>query len=275
MSGHARGYGMKLFGMGSVKELFISMRNSLARMKENMEMGEIFIDEAVPEGTCLPDRTGGRSAGASNETVIYLKWPLKPRMFVEMHPCQPEDWELKLKNGVYGGSMKEAPAPPEETDVLTIPDIERVPVISPVMQEEKLMNVDIITERGIFIGLGAVQASFYLEKAGEEEGEGEKGNEDIRPGYQAEADMVFRQGDDPTANNFTDMPSVSAEYGVPGTFSRDPEPAGIAPSETVSAIFDPEDIYHEDVEDVEIEEPELSDVTSGISGKKEKKLRKK
>lgn len=87
--------------------------------------------------------------------------------------------------------------------------------------------------------------------------------------------MVFRQGDDPTANNFTDMPSVSAEYGVPGTFSRDPEPAGIAPSETVSALFDPEDIYHEDVEDVEIEEPELSDVTSGISGKKEKKLRKK
>jgi hypothetical protein len=71
------------------------------------------------------------------------------------------------------------------------------------------------------------------------------------------------------------MANLSAEYGAPGTFSHDPEPAGIAPSETVSAIFDPEDIYHEDVEDVEIEEPELSDVTSGISGKKDKKLKKK
>lgn len=265
---------MKLFGMGSVKEIFIYMRNNLAKMKEDMKFGEIFIDEAIPAGASFPARIQNKDDNGKSvfqEKVIYLKWPLKPRMFIEMHSCQPDDWELKLKNGAYGGSMKEAPAPPEDSDVLTIPDVERVPVIRPVMQDEKLMNVDIITERGIFIGLGAVQASFYLERAEESKDD----QENIKPGYIKEEDKSFRQGEDPVFNNFKDMSSISAECGIPGTFSREQDTPGIAPAETVSGIFNPEDIYHEDVEDTEIEEPELSDVTSGISGKKDKKSRKK
>ena len=254
---------MKLFGIGNVKDIFLYMKERLLKIKDEIRLRDIFIEEAESSGNAVPARIYSKGKNGEplfKEQVLYLKWPLKPRMFIEMKSCGPNDLELQLKSGRYEGKLSEAPAPPEDMDVLTIPEVIQVPVISPVMQEEKLMNVDIITERGIFIGLGMTDASFYLDKV-------QPSDEDTGPGYKETKDETFRHTEDPVLNNLTDMAGVTAEIGAPGTFSRAADQA----AEAISGIFAPEDIYHEDISDSEIEEPERSDVTSGISKKRERK----
>lgn len=77
--------------------------------------------------------------------------------------------DVELKNGGLWapGEMDEA-TPVDEMDVLHIPDVVNVPVLSPVMQDEKIMNVDILTSRGIFIGLAPVDMEWLVRSAPEE-----------------------------------------------------------------------------------------------------------
>ena len=258
---------MKLFGIGNVKDIFLYMKERLLKIKDEIRLGDIFIEEAESSGNTMPARIYSKGKNGEllfKEQVLYLKWPLKPRMFIEMKSCGPNDLELQLKSGRYEGKLSEAPAPPEDMDVLTIPEVIQVPVIRPVMQEEKLMNIDIITERGIFIGLGMTDASFYLDKV-------QPPDEETMPGYREAKDETFRHIEDPVLNNLTDMAGITAETGAPGTFSRAADQA----AEAISGIFAPEDIYHDDISDSEIKEPEKSDVTSGISENTKKRERKR
>lgn len=261
---------MKLFGMGNVKNMYLYMRDCFSRTQDNERITDIFIDEVRPSGNISPFRSFPKTKEGTllfNEKVIYLKWPLKPRMFIEMKQCGPDDLELQLKNGQFDGIIKEATKPPEDFDVLTIPEVIQVPVIRPVMQDEKLMNVDIITERGIFIGLGTVEASFYLDKI-EVESEG-----DTAPGYKEVTDKSFTQTKDPIYNNLNDMPNIPIEMGKADNFLKTSKETTYDIS-TMKNIFEPENIYHSDSNDSEIIEPEKSGVTSGISEDESKDIKK-
>lgn len=160
---------MKIFGFGDITGVYNFLKSKIFEYKQNDEEEVLFFEEeinspAVPAES--PAIASFKSEPAEDEEqVIYVKWPLRAEMFMEVKAGS----DVELKNGGLWapGEMNEA-TPVDEMDVLHIPDVVNVPVLSPVMQDEKIMNVDILTSRGIFIGLAPVDMEWLVRSAPEE-----------------------------------------------------------------------------------------------------------
>lgn len=112
---------------------------------------QVGVDESPRAASVLPD--------AYIETIA-LKWPLKVSAMVDTdysETARPSDGAF-MPRGVrkFGDDRVETESQIkgllEETDVLYIPPFEMVPVVKPVMQDEDLTGVDILSARGIYIG---------------------------------------------------------------------------------------------------------------------------
>ncbi len=143
-------FGLKKPPSEEIEESVLDKMEEPAYRKAQPQVG---ADEAPRAAASLPD------PDAYVETIA-LKWPLKVSAMVDTdysETAKPSDGAF-MPRGVrkFGDDRVETESQIkgllEETDVLYIPPFEMVPVVKPVMQDEDLTGVDILSARGIYIG---------------------------------------------------------------------------------------------------------------------------
>lgn len=244
---------MNLLGLGSVKEMFLYMKNKLIITKNNIEKQKteqvtkleepVFIDDKTTSDVTVPDKDE-EGKPIFQEKVLYIRWPMRAQMFVDIKHKDYGQIELQRKSGKYNGSTNDGgeSVDQEDLDVLSIPDIVHIPVISPVMQNERLMNVDIVSERGIYIGLGQHDASCYIGEL--DETETPDMSEDL-------------------AKSFKDAPMAIADA---KKFIKTKEDSEIADIADIQKLFS-EDENKSPYQDKALDNPMFSDIKSGIKNK--------
>lgn len=267
---------MQLSVIASIKDMFRYMKGRLITVKEEQEQAKILPsvmqEKAATDvgNTIIPDHDE-KGEPVFKENVVYIKWPLKTRLFMDIREESGGQMELQRKTGVYNGgtNVSSEDSFDENADVLTIPDVIHIPVIRPVLQDEKLMNVDIITERGIFIGIGTRDASLYMET---EEASGIS----VAPGFPSlnpdveKAEKVatknFAGGSDELFGAYQASPFIAPSDETIKAKSED-----MIPPDIQDIFAKLEDMHHEDANDDELPNPEKSGINSGISSAKHKR----
>ena len=157
---------MKIFGFGDITGVYNFLKSKIYTKKKEEEEEVLFFEEEIEAAPAKKPAIAAFKPApteeAEQEQVIYVKWPLRAEMFVEVKAGS--DVELK-DGGLWTPDEKATRTPVDEMDVLHIPDVVNVPVLSPVLQGEKMMNVDILTSRGIFIGLSPIDTEWLFNSA--------------------------------------------------------------------------------------------------------------
>lgn len=168
---------MKLFGLGDVTGIYDYVLKKIKGVKSAKEEEKLCLEEEMEfavetEPELVPFKLPEQTESGSDGVVLYIRWPMKSDMFVDVRSpsAKSKGVELQSSHGRWGesepsGHEAENARPLDEADVLSIPDIVNIPVLRPVGQEERLTNIDILNTRGIFIGLSQINPEYYLDIA--------------------------------------------------------------------------------------------------------------
>lgn len=158
---------MNLFGFGNISGVYNFLKNKLFEVKKKEEEEELFFEEAITASSVTDSGIAQFSSKEiQEEQVLYIRWPLRASMFMNIK--EGSDIELRKKDMWSPDEVDKVDVPSDEADVLKVPDIVNVPILKPVMQDESIGHIDILTSRGIFIGLSPIDYDWLVETADEE-----------------------------------------------------------------------------------------------------------
>ena len=160
---------MHIFGFGNLTSVYNFLKSKIYEYKKSNEEEDLYFEEelttaAAPAAdAAIASFKSVPPSESEEENVIFLKWPLRGSIFMNLQKGT-DNAEL-MKEGLWTPAEGDSLKSPDDADVLHIPEVINAPVLTPVMQNEKLMNVDILTQRGIFIGLSPVDMDWLVDRA--------------------------------------------------------------------------------------------------------------
>lgn len=158
---------MNLFGFGNVSGVYNFLKRKFIETKKREEEEELFFEEEMTAASVSDYGIAQFSSKGiqEEEQVLYIRWPLRASMFMNIK----EGSDIELRKDMWSpDEVDQANVPSDEADVLKVPDIVNVPILKPIMQDENIGNIDILTTRGIFIGLSPIDYDWLVETADEE-----------------------------------------------------------------------------------------------------------